>query len=254
MSKKRTRTPAADRTFNRIPHLDPRNKSYGLRQTLITIGAAQKPRRSFTWSVGVSLDQGQEGACVGFGWAAECAARPVAIPAVTNQLAFGFYAASQQIDREEGRVYDSGATVLAGAKALCRAGYLREYRWPTGPGPGGAENDLALAVGYKGPAVLGTVWTEGMDEPDEDGYLRPVGEERGGHCYLVPIYSVKKDGYGIWNSWGTGFYGWIHRTDMVTLLDRDGEACVPVIRAKPALAQTALETFLPPRKKMTRRL
>lgn len=237
---------ARNRTFNRIPHLDPRNRAYGLRQTLIDSGAASKPRRSFTWSVGVQLDQGEEGACVGFGWAAEAAARPIAIPAVTNDIAFGFYQAARAVDREEGRNFSSGATVHAGAVALCRAGYLKEFRWALGPGARRAENDLALAVGYKGPAVLGTVWTEDMDEPDEQGYLRPTGAERGGHCFLVPTYSIKRDGYGVWNSWGTGFYGWIHREDMVTLLDWEGEACVPVVRAKPAVARAALLSLAAP--------
>ena len=214
--------------LDRIPHFDERSKAFGIREVLPT----PVPRRSYTWSVGVKLDQGEEGACVGFGWADEEAAKPVVVPDVTNDTGFTIYHAAQAIDRSEGRNYDDGATVLAGAKAQVQRGYLLEYRWALGPGANAAENDLALAVGYKGPAVLGTNWWTGMDDPDVHGYLHPTGTVRGGHCYLVYAYNIAK-GYAVWNSWGTGHYGWIHPTDMITLLGDDGEACIPVRRAMP---------------------
>jgi len=69
-----------------------------------------------------------------------------------------------------------------------------------------------------------------MFEPDAQGYLRPTGNIAGGHCYLVYGYSLKL-GYKVWNSWGTGHYGYISPPDMITLLANQGEACIPVIRS-----------------------
>ena len=204
--------------LDRIPFFDPRSRQYPIR-TLVP-----QQRRGYTWSVPVELDQGEEGACVGFGSMTEVAARPWPDSSITDADGFMCYRLAQQIDRKEGRNYPEGATVLAGMKALQRLGRIGEYRWAFG------ESDLALAVGYKGPAVLGTWWWTGMDEPDEDGYLRPTGQRRGGHCYCINSYSLSKDRYGVWNSWGTGFYGWIHREDMVLLLQDEGEAAIPVRR------------------------
>jgi hypothetical protein len=212
-----------ERTFDRVPQFDPKSLRFSIRSLV-----AAKPRRSYTWSVPVKLDQGPEGACVGFGWSHEIAARPKPDPTITNDYAFNVYHRAQQLDEWPGENYE-GSSVLAGAKAVMELGKLREYRWALGPGSVAAENDLALAVGYKGPAVMGTYWYEGMMEPDVDGYLRPTGEILGGHCYLVHGYNVKY-GYKIWNSWGTGFYGFITPADMVTLLGNDGEACIPIVR------------------------
>jgi hypothetical protein len=213
-----------DRVFNRIPEFDPKSLAFPIR-TLV----ANKTRRSYTWSVPVMLDQGNEGACVGFGWAHELAARPAPVPNITNQTGFTIYHRAQQLDEWAGEDYE-GSSVLGGAKAVTEMGYIHEYRWALGPGAEAAENDLALAVGYKGPAVMGTYWYNDMFNPDADGYLRPTGGIAGGHCYLVHGYNLKR-GYKVWNSWGTGFYGYITPADMITLLANDGEACIPVARS-----------------------
>lgn len=213
-----------DRILNRIPEFDPRSLAFPIR-TLV----ASKARRSYTWNVPVKLDQGREGACVGFGWAAELAAKPVPVPNITNQVALNIYHRAQQLDQWDGEAYE-GSSVIAGAKTVTEMGYLKEYRWALGPGAEAAENDLALAVGYKGPAVMGTYWYNDMFTPDKDGYLRPTGGIAGGHCYLVHGYNLKM-GYKVWNSWGTGFYGYITPTDMITLLANEGEACIPVVRS-----------------------
>lgn len=213
--------------FDRLVEFDERSREYPIR-TLVT----GKARRSYTWSVPVALDQGQEGACVGFGWAHELAARPKVVEGVTNALGFSIYHRAQQLDVWPGEDYE-GTSVLAGAKTVMELGYLKEYRWALGPGAAAAENDLALAVGYKGPAVMGTNWYEGMMTPDANGFLHPTGAVLGGHCYIVYSYSIKRNSYSVWNSWGTGHYGYISPADMITLLDADGEGCIPVIRSVP---------------------
>lgn len=206
--------------LDRLIEFDERSKLYPIR-TLVE----DKPLRSYTWRVPVALDQGNEGACVGFAWAHEAAARPVVVPGVTNQFARDIYHNAQLVDQWPGEAYE-GTSVIAGARTMHDWGYIDEYRWAF------SENDLALAVGYKGPAVLGTYWYAGMDRPDADGYLRPIGGVRGGHAYLAYGYSIKKPGYKIWNSWGTGHYGWIHPADMALLLSQQGEAAIPIKRSQ----------------------
>lgn len=212
-----------ERTFDRVPQFDPKSLQYPIRQLV-----AAKPRRSYTWRVPVKLDQGYEGACVGFGWTHERAARPKEHPEMTNNDARSVYYRARQLDVWPGENYE-GTSVIAGAKTAVEKGWISEYRWALGPGATAAENDLALAVGYKGPAVIGSYWYEGMMEPDENGFLRPTGDILGGHCYLAHGYNVKL-GYKIWNSWGTGFYGYISPQDMITLLNNDGEACIVTVR------------------------
>lgn len=208
--------------LDRRIEFDERSRTYPIR-TLV----ADKPRRSYTWKVGVSLDQGNEGACVGFGWAHELAARPSVHP-MTNELAFSLYNEAKTVDQWPGVNYE-GTSVLAGAKAVQAHHWLSEYRWAF------SENDLALAVGYKGPVVLGVWWLSGMDNlrKDEDGRLwaSVFGDKRGGHCFITHGYSIKLDAYKCWNSWGAPSEFYISRPDMAKLLADEGEACVPVLRA-----------------------
>lgn len=207
--------------FDRLVEYDEKSREFPIR-TLV----ADKARRSYTWSVGVSLDQGNEGACVGFGWAHELAAKPFVHP-MTNDLALGLYHLAQTLDQFPGENYE-GTSVLAGAKAVQAHNWMTEYRWAFG------ENDLALAVGYKGPAVLGCNWRTGMDNlvTDKAGrrWASVSGDIRGGHCFITHGYSVPLNAYKCWNSWGAPSEFYISVPDMVKLLADQGEACVPVVR------------------------
>jgi hypothetical protein len=211
--------------LGRIPHFDPRSLNFPVRTLL-----PDKPRRSYTWRCGPRLDQGREGACVGFGWAHELAARPVVVSGVTDETGRAIYHEAQQLDQWPGQDYE-GTSVLAGAQAVRTRGNIVEYRWCFG------EQDLALTVGYRGPVVIGVNWWTGMFSPDPDGLLHPTGQVEGGHCVLVHGYSVKRDMYRLRNSWGRdwGLEGdaLMWREDMARLLAEDGEGCVPVrVRVK----------------------
>lgn len=207
--------------FDRLIEFDDRSRDYPIRSLVV-----DKVRRSYTWAVGVSLDQGNEGACVGFGWAHELSARPVVRP-MTNDMARSLYYEAQRLDAWAGESY-SGTSVIAGAKAVMAHGWLAEYRWAF------SENDLALAVGYKGPVVLGANWRSGMDELaiDRAGRLwaSVSGTLRGGHCFITHGYSVPLNAYKCWNSWGPPSEFYISAPDMAKLLADSGEACVPLIR------------------------
>lgn len=221
------------------PRFDERSRSYPIR-TLIT-----KPikRRNKLWSIGPILDQGREGACVGFGWTAEALSTPVKVnldrvkspitPAPPYGFAISLYKSAQKIDEWEGDNY-SGTSVLAGAKAMVQFGLLREYRWAFN------IEDVTDAVLAKGPVVLGIPWYSGMYKAP-GGVLSVAGDVVGGHCITVVGYRVSdpriggEDGFLLQNSWGAGWgengVALIRKSDLEKLLANDGEACVPVRRS-----------------------
>ena len=211
-----------DPRLDRIPSFDVRSLDYPIRATF-----EEKKERSYTWSCTVHLDQGQEGACVGFSIGHDIAARPVAVKSMTATTASSIYLAARHVDEWPGEDY-SGTSVLAGFKAATALGYFSEYRWAFG------LKDLVLAVGYKGPAVLGINWLEGMSNPDANGYIHATGEIRGGHAILCRGVNVKKKRFLLRNSWGRdwGMDGdcYLSFDDMEKLLHASGEACIPVKR------------------------
>lgn len=212
-----------ERTFDRRVYYDERSRNFPIR-TLV----AEKPLRSYTWSCPVRLDQFREGACVGFAWMHEFAAKPKAHPAVDNSLARNIYHDAQLIDAWDDTPPEEGTSVLAGAQQMQKGGYLGEYRWCF------SIRDLQLAVGYAGPVVLGIWWWTGMMEPGSDGFVTPSGIREGGHAILCNAFSRSKDAFRLTNSWG-GRWGagggcYVNTGDMEKLLLDEGEACVPTVR------------------------
>lgn len=165
--------------------------------------------------------------CVGFSMAHEIAARPKELPADYN-LAMNIYREAQKIDEWPGENYE-GTSVLAGVKMLHRFGYVEQYRWAFG------LDDLVLAVGYQGPAVVGSWWYEEMFDPRDCGRIHVGGNQAGGHAYLINGVSVADRTFTIHNSWGAGWgvngESKISWDDMDMLLEEDGEACIPMVRA-----------------------
>lgn len=226
-------TTPRDPRLGRIPQHDPANARYPIRHRVdIT-----NPLRSYTWQVGVHLDQGREGGCVGWTYTQELACRPQVVdflrdPAQGNPFAQQTYWEIQRNDQWDGGAYPGadpfyeGTSVLAGAKTLTAAGWYTAYHW------GQSEREIALAVGYKGPVVIGVDWHEGMFDPDPDGFLHVTGEVAGGHCTLLNGISLSRNAYRLHNSWGASWgengEAWLSRTDMARLLADGGEACLPV--------------------------
>lgn len=233
MAKNRPPKPPLDPRLGRRAHFDPRSRAYPVRETV----AAAKPR-SYTWSCGRHLDQGQEGACVGFACAHELLARPCVVKGVGSKAALDVYHEAQRVDPWPGGAYPGadpyyeGTSVLAGVQTLKALGLVGEYRWAFG------LDDLVLAVGHKGPALLGVNWYTGMLDADDDGFVRVSGGLAGGHAILCKGVSVTTRTFTLHNSWGASWgrggdclVSW---DDMEFLLDRDGEACVPLSRSKGA--------------------
>lgn len=198
------------------------------------------------WAVGTTLDQGSEGACVGFGWTGELLAspRPKEVSAdVGNRYARGVYYEAQQIDRSMGWHFSSGATVLSGAKAIQRRGHMVEYRW------GFSIEDLRAAVTLEGPVVIGIDWYDSMYRPPASGLMRVNGSIVGGHCLIVVGYhpgmriagedwSKRYRVFKVLNSWGSDWgksgKAYMRYEDMRDLLQAGGEQCVPMQRKQVA--------------------
>lgn len=201
----------SDRRLDRVDDKDPRSREFPV-AAIIPQEKKQKPR-SFRWSPGKTLDQGRNGACVGFAWAHELSAEPAPVKNVTEQFARErIYFEAQRIDRYPGGTYPGafpfleGTSVLGGAKTVQSMGYIQEYRWAFD------IEDVMLAVGYMGPVVFGCTWPSAMNDPDEMGFVSPRGIVMGKHCILlygVEIVldsnnevSLQESYFTFQNSWG----------------------------------------------------
>jgi hypothetical protein len=214
----------ADPRLDRLVQFDERSREYPIRELL----QAKKPR-SYTWQCNSWLDQGQEGACVGFAWAHELAARPSAQKGIFNDTALAIYKQAKKLDQWIGENYN-GTSIIAGIRAVQQffPAAITEYRWGFG------LNDLILTLGYHGPVVLGINWYQDMYRPDSSGFIRVSGGIAGGHAILARGVNIKHKRIVLHNSWGQdwGINGDCYVTfdDMDRLLHEDGEACVPVRR------------------------
>lgn len=217
---------------------DPASRPYGIRPLLPAVTVQRKtiwapPKGSL-----LPLDQGSEGACVGFGWSGELQVPPIEIP-VHNQFAQNFYLGARDADRKDGRFFAEGATVLAGAKYARRRGWISEYRWCFG------MEDLIDTLCTKGPVVLGIPWYAGMYQTDIDGRIRVNGELAGGHCILAigwwPNHPIFGNCVVLLNSWGKGWgingIGYLPEAEARRLLiTEQGEMCVAAdIAPKPVV-------------------
>ena len=211
-----------DRRLDRIREFDDRSRNFPIR----TLIAEQKPR-SYTWNCPIWLDQKREGACVGYAFAHEAAARPVKVQGVNEITARKVYEDAKLNDQWPGESYE-GTSVLGGAKACVKRGWYTEYRWAF------SLDDVLLTIGYHGPVVLGIDWYEGMMDANSIGLIRVAGRISGGHSILAVGVSLRKRLVRLHNSWGKdwGLDGdcYISFDDLDKLLIAQGEACVPIGR------------------------
>jgi len=238
MTKLRDGSEVADPRLARLRHFNERSRNFPIRATV----SRGKGPRSYTWRCVSHLDQGAEGACVGFAATHELVARPMEIRHLSADFARQMiYWEAQKIDPWEGGSYPGaepryeGTSVLAGIKVLKTLGYIESYRWAFG------LNDLVMAVGYCGPAVLGLPWYEGMFEPRSCHHLHVDGELAGGHAILCKAVDIKARTFVLHNSWGPrwGVDGdaLISWEEMDRLLHEEGEAVIPLGRKKGLLSR-----------------
>jgi len=241
-------TTVEDHRLDRLIQFDERSRDYPVMATI----SAKKPR-SYHWRCEQTLDQGREGACVGFAWTHELVARPREMR-LSDAYAIEVYKEAQKIDQWPGEDY-SGTSVIAGVQILQQRGLIGEYRWAFG------IHDLVMAVGYKGPAVLGIPWHQGMYRPRLAGngsyWIDLSGPKVGGHaivargCKIVwkrgmswaqrgwqdhgwDAVDMEKSFVTLRNSWGMGWGDGgdarITLAHLALLLGDRGEACIPVER------------------------
>lgn len=222
-----------DPRLDRLIEFDERSRNYPVREL---IRGRTAPTRGRSWRCDPRLDQGQEGACVGFAWAHELAAIPVVVRNISDQTARTIYHAAQRIDEWPGENY-SGTSVLAGAKVCHTLGLVSEYRWAFGIA------DVVDTLARFGPVVLGIPWLESMYRPNAQGLLDCSSATIvGGHAILARgvllkgITGAREPVIRLRNSWGQdwGLGGdcFVRASDLERLLHMGGEACVPVARAR----------------------
>lgn len=226
---------AVDKRLDWVSEHDERSREYNIQDVLIS---GVTPFRQM-WDEGTVLDQGQEGACVGFGWTGEHLAQPEAPktqPAQKdgNLFALGVYNNAKKVDTVPGEDY-SGTSVLAGAKVMQSLGLIKSYRWAFD------IQSVRDAVMQEGPVVIGIPWKDGMYSTDSNGIVKVTGKQVGGHCILLtgydPAYKIGNKTYEVFrwrNSWGSGYglngSAYIKVSDLEKLLVGVGEACVPMGR------------------------
>lgn len=211
----------SDSRLGRLLEFDDRSRSYAV-SDLFTL--YQEPVTKL-WDCCVHLNQGQEGACVGFGFSHELNAAPDVVSGITDQSAHVLYKQAQTLDPWPGEDYQ-GTTVLAGVKALMQLypDYIDSYRWAFG------IDDLIHTLSFFSPVVLGIKWHQGMYPLSSEAIVKPTGATVGGHCILARGVDMENKMFTLRNSWGQmwGNNGdcFISFDDMQTLLLDEGEACV----------------------------
>lgn len=234
------------RTLDRRIEFDTKSRAFNVSNVLPT-----REFRNYTWPCYDFLDQGTEGACVGFSLAHELSAIPLRVASASAELALQIYRRARMLDIWPGEDYD-GTSVLAGFKAVQElrgvegAPLIGEYRWSFG------LEDGVRAIGSLGPAILGINWYSDMFDTNYKGYVVKGGYVAGGHAIMARGVSCKfihkgnktewdnVDKYASYvtlhNSWGKswGRYGLakISFLDLEALLYEQGEMCIPMKRTK----------------------
>ena len=219
---------------------DEKSKQYSIQSYL---NNKRVVKRKVFWEEGIVLDQGSEGACVGFGWMGNILSNPNApLPqpqvAQANSIARGYYQRAKKIDQWPGEDYE-GTSVLAGAKIILEEGLIDSYRWCFG------IDDVRTSIITTGPVVIGVPWRSGMYSTNNAGIVSVSGNLVGGHCLVItgydPAMKIGSETVEVFrwrNSWGNDYgingSAYIRATDLSKLLSVDGEACVPIKTKKPS--------------------
>jgi hypothetical protein len=219
------------RTYDRVARFDERSRAFPIR----ALHAGREPR-DMLWDLHVRLNQGEEGACVGFGLAHEMASAPAICTNVTDQFAREqIYWPAQRRDSWRGGAYPGarphyeGTDLLSGLKVVRDLGAATGFRWAFG------LNDLLLGASHEGPAVLALTWHAGMETPDREGIIRNAGPALGGHCILYRGHDLARGMARLAQSWGPSWGPldgdcWIPFNDLSELLLDGGEAAFLVGR------------------------
>lgn len=205
--------------LGRIVVFDDRSKNHPVK---ILFGSA--PLKTTYWECPVVLDQGKEGACVGFAWSHSLAANPHPSSDVTNDTGFSVYNAAKRLDDWPGEDY-SGTSVLAGVKALKKQfpGKFSSYKWAFGLW------DVIRTISDLGPVTLGIPWYRSFYRPGPSNILALDGPVVGGHAILANGVDIDRGLVQLHNSWGVAWgnkgNAFVTFDTLDKLLKQQGEAC-----------------------------
>lgn len=228
-------TTTDDRRLDRLQEFDERSREFNI------AGEVPETLKTKTWQCRAYLDQGWEGACVGFSWCHGASAYANHTNGITDTHAEQHvYWEAQKIDPWPGGAYpgavpdNDGTSVLSGAKIMQQYGFIDGYKWAFN------VDDVLKAISNHGVVIIGVWWRDSMFNTDPNGLLDISGAHAGGHAICVRGHNLKRRfaGHGdlhvvrLRNSWGKswGLAGdcFLKVEDLETLLNDDGEACIPV--------------------------
>ena len=219
MIQLRDNTTTTDRRLDLIQEFDKRRLSFRVQDIL----PSQEPI-SKVWYVPDCLNQGQTGGCAGYATTAILRAEPGIgdRDKLDNKFATELYWMAQSSDQFPGGEYPGGD----GSQGTTLSAVLkeaRELRKITGWKNAFTLQDLILGIGYCGPALLGTIWRDGMQWPDRDGRVHYKGKRLGGHAYIARGVNLPRKKILCQNSWGIqyGLYGlfWMSFDDGAAMIE-----------------------------------
>lgn len=216
--------PANPHPLGRHVHHDPRNRDH---RALVT--PPVKSVREFpTWASRTVFDQGSESSCTAQASAGLLFTAPFASQARQDRLRFDqpaerldLYREAQKVDPWPGEAYE-GSSTDAPFRVMRTLGVIQSWKWLFG------IDEIREWLRWFGPVAVGTVWLDGMFEPNPRGFLEVSGNVAGGHAYRLVSYSARRAAFRVVNSWGRGWGDagrvWIAAADLGALIANDGDA------------------------------
>jgi hypothetical protein len=220
------------RIFDRVERWDARNADFPL-QLLHDETVAEKPLVNKYWTLNVTLDQGNTEGCTGNGTTHMLLATPRPQKGLDEAWATDLYYENRFCDEWPGEDYD-GSSVTGAMVATKKWGRINTFVWPR------TAREVAVALGYNGPVVIGVDWTQRMMDTDPAGYVHATGKAVGGHCVCLIGYhlagskwhgsTLTEDAFELKNSWsadwGVSGNALLRPADLDRLLGSGGDAAL----------------------------
>jgi hypothetical protein len=191
-------------------------------------------------------DQGDEGACVGYGWSWAMSILNGEPGHVVKYDAGWLYHAAQLADDWPETPPEDGTSVRAGGDVLRLQGAVRMLRgkdqavnlqdgiaadrWAT------SVDQMRACILAGLPVVIGVNWYHNFDTPVPVGRETWIGRGdlgsiRGGHCVCLYGASDRRQAFRLVNNWGISYpLVWLPYDVMQRLIGEDGEVAVIVDR------------------------